>query len=311
MNRRVAVTGTTGFIGWHVCERLRDSGWTVVAIVRPGSQKPTPAGTERVEARLDASSLGRAFEDADVVVHVAGITRARSADEYRIVNVEGTRAVAEACSGRRLVHISSLTAGGPASAERPRCETDPPSPVTDYGRSKLEGETIVGESAYPRWTILRPAAVYGPRDRQFLPLFQLARRGVLLRLPNAASFALNLVHVREVARAVELALGSESSVRQTLSIADPKPVTMDDILAALAATFGRACRPLSVPMVLLRAGAALGIAGLTRERVAELTSPGFVCDVGRAQECLGFRAAITVAEGFRATAEWYRTNEWL
>jgi len=313
MTRRVAVTGATGFIGWHVCERLRDAGCSVKAIVRPESRKAVPDGVERVTAALETDAMTDACVHAETIVHVAGITRARSAGEYHRVNVEGTRAVAAAALAchARMVHVSSLTAAGPASAERPRTEADAPTPITAYGRSKRESETSVTRTAGLRWTILRPGAVYGPRDRQFLPLFRLARLGIFLRLPNAAAFALNLVHVDDVARAIERVVTGGAGEGETLFIARAEPVSIDTILKTLASTFDRVYRPVPVPVALLHAGGWLGLNGLSDERVAELTSAGFACRVDAAERSLGFRAGIDLTEGFRSTASWYREKGWL
>jgi nucleoside-diphosphate-sugar epimerase len=310
---RVAVTGATGFIGWHICERLRDAGWTVIATVRPGSRKAVPLDVERVESRLDAQALGSRWQRAEVIVHAAGIVRAGSAAEYTAVNVEGTRAVVGAAKtlGVRVVQVSSLTAAGPAPAEQPRREADVSRPITGYGASKLAAEQVLHGASGLRWTIVRPAAVYGPRDRQFLPLFQAARRGLFLRLPNAATFSLTLVHVGDVARAIEMVCGSGGADGDTLFVGHPAPASMDDILRTLASTFGRVYRPRPVPFALARVGAWLGVGGLSAERLREVQSPGFVCDVERAAQRLGFHAEIDVAEGFRSTAAWYRGNRWL
>src|SRR5262245_45599498 len=311
---RAAVTGATGFIGWHVCEHLRAAGWDVTAIVRPGSTKPCPAGTERVEASLDPASLRGACRQAAVIVHAAGVVRAPSAAAYRVVNVDGTAAVADAARslGSRLVHVSSLTAVGPAPAYRPCNEDDRPRPITAYGASKLAAETAVRDAIGLRWTIVRPAAVYGPRDRQFLPLFQTARRGIFLRLPNAGTFVLTLAHVVDVARAIELVCRSSGAVDgDTLFIGYPSPASMDDVFRALASTCGRAYRPLPVPFTLARVGAWLGVGGLNAERIREARAVGFVCNVERVAQRLGFRAAIDLDQGFRSTAQWYRENGWL
>jgi dihydroflavonol-4-reductase len=313
MTGRVAVTGATGFIGWHVCERLRDAGCTVVAIVRPASKKSLPEGIERVEAGLDAPGLIRGCQGADAIVHAAGIVRARSAAEYTAVNVEGTRAVVEAARAldARMVHVSSLTAAGPAPSERPHREGDVPAPITDYGASKLESEAVLRRMSGLRWTIVRPAAVYGPRDRQFLPLFQAARRGMFPRLPNADAFSLTLVHVEDVARAIELVYGSGAVDRETLFIGHPRPASFDGVLRTLALTFERRYRPLPIPFALIRLGAWLGVGGLTAARLREVQSAGFVCHVERAEQGLGFQAAIDLVEGFRSTADWYVANGWL
>src|SRR5262245_51113929 len=164
MPDRVAVIGATGFIGWHVCERLRDTGWHVVAVVRPESQeKALPAQVERACAVLETGALARACANVSVIVHAAGVTRARSTSDYQRVNVEGTREVAQAARAlnARLVHISSLTAAGPAPADRPRSEQDLSAPITDYGRSKLASERLISALSGLRWTVARPAAIYG------------------------------------------------------------------------------------------------------------------------------------------------------
>jgi nucleoside-diphosphate-sugar epimerase len=310
---RVAVTGATGFIGWHVCERLRDAGWQVVAVARPGSRKPLPPGVERVAANLDTGALLRVCGRATAIVHAAGITRARSTAEYRLVNVEGTRAVAEAARAldARMVHVSSLTAAGPAPSDRPKTEADASSPITAYGRSKLDSEGLVIGTPGLRWTTIRPAAVYGPRDRQFLPLFQAARRGLIPRPWNADVFALTLVHVEDVARAIEMACGRDAADRQTLFIGHPAVVSLDSLLRTVALTLNHTYRPVPVPFALVRLSAWLGVGGMSAERFREMTSPGFVCSVERADRCLGFRAAVDLADGFRSTADWYFANRWL
>ena len=311
--RRVAVTGATGFIGWHVCACLRSAGWSVAAVVRPDSRKPVPEGVQLVPANLDIAALAEACANATVIVHAAGVTRARSLAEYRRVNVEGTRAVAETARalGARMIHVSSLTAAGPAAADHPRTEVDAREPITDYGRSKLEAEELIERMAGLRWTIVRPAAVYGPRDRQFLPLFQAARRGLFLRPANAGAFALTFVHVDDVARAMALACDRNSVDGDIFFLGFPVSRSLDSLLRTLALTFDRPYRPLSVPITMVRLAAWLGVGGLGRERVCELMSPGFVCNVERASRRLGFEAAIDLEQGCRTTAAWYAGARWL
>ena len=313
MAGRIAVTGATGFIGRHIAERLRDEGWTVVAIVRPGSSKPLPDGVDRVVASLDRAAIVERCRNVDAIVHAAGIVRARSAAEYTAVNVGGTRAVVEAARAldARVVHLSSLTTVGPAPLERPCREGDPCTPITDYGVSKLEAETVLRAAIGVRWTILRPAAVYGPRDRQFLPLFQTARRGIFPRLPNGGVFFLTLVHVADVARAVAAVCSSTVADGETFFVGHGVPASIDDILRTLASTFNRAYHPIPVPFALVRLGAWLGVAGLSGERLREMHSVGFVCSVEGAERRLKFRATIDLTDGFESTAAWYRAQGWL
>jgi nucleoside-diphosphate-sugar epimerase len=314
MTGRAAVTGATGFIGWHVCERLRDAGWNVVGVVRPESrEKPLPTYVERACATLETEALTRVCTNVSVIVHAAGITHARSSDEYQRVNVAGTRSVALAARtlNARLVHISSLTAAGPAPADRPRTEGDESAPITAYGRSKMDSETLISGLSGLRWTVIRPAAVYGPRDRQFLPLFQAARRGLLPRPSNADAFSLTLAHVDDVARAIAMACARHDMDRETLFIGHPTPVSLDVLLGMVAQALRCSYRPVPVPWPLVRLGAWVGIGGLSAERLSEITSPGFVCRVERAEQRLGFRAGVGLAEGLESTADWYLANHWL
>jgi nucleoside-diphosphate-sugar epimerase len=314
MTGRAAVTGATGFIGWHVCERLRDAGWNVVGVVRPESwEKPLPTHVERACATLETEALTRACINVSVIVHAAGITQAWSSDEYQGVNVAGTGSVALAARtlNARLVHISSLTAAGPAPADRPRTEGDESAPITAYGRSKLDSETLISRLSGLRWTVIRPAAVYGPRDRQFLPLFQAARRGLLPRPSNAGAFSLTLAHVDDVARAVAMACDRDDVDREALFIGHPTPASLDVLLRMVAQALHSSYRPVPVPWLLVRLGALVGIGGLSRERLREMTSPGFVCRVERAEQRLGFRATVGLAEGLQSTADWYLANHWL
>lgn len=313
MSRRVAVTGAAGFIGWHACERLRDAGWTVVGLTRPNHDRAVPPGVERASTELDARTLAEACAGVAAIVHVAGITYSPSATAYRIVNVDGTREVAEAAHalGARLVHIGSLAGAGPAPAENPRTENMPSSPLTPYARSKVESEAVVASVPGLRWTILRPAAVYGPRDRQLLPLFKSARRGLMPRPPNAATYSLTFVYVDDVARAIEMTCASETLDNETLFVGHPDAVSIDVLMATLARTLNRPRRVLPVPWAAIRVAAQLGIGGLNDERFVEMRSAGFVCRVERAERLLGFRAAFDLAKGLQATAAWYIANGWI
>ncbi len=159
---------------------------------------------------------------------------------YAAVNVEGTRAVAQAAAaaGARLVHVSSLAAAGPASAAAPRSEDDAPSPLTPYGRSKLDGERLVTAMHGLRWTILRPGVVYGPGDRALLPLFKCARLG-LLPLVGRRDAAYTFVHVHDVVRTIAAALDDAAANGEIVFVGHPRPATAREVLEAIRLAVGR------------------------------------------------------------------------
>jgi len=320
MRRRVIVTGATGFIGRHVSRHLVASGDDVRAILRPESTQMAPAGVATARAPLESSALKAAFRGADVVVHLAGITSAVRPQNYADVNVEGVRAVAIAArqAGARLIHVSSLAAAGPAPAGAPRHEDDPPGPITLYGRSKLAGEGVVASTSGLNWTILRPAAVYGPGDRALLPVFRLAARGVL-PLVGRPGVAYTFVHVSDLVRAIDAAINRRRD-GEIFFVGHPRPATAAELLEHIRSVVGRRALVIRVPQPVVWAAAIVGdMAGrivgrsvpLNRSRFAELSAEGFVCGVDRLRERLGVVAAINLADGLAGTAVWYREEGWL
>src|SRR5919201_712507 len=261
--------------------------------------------------------LAAAFDGSELVVHCAALIRARNEQAFRSVNVEGTRAVVSAvnATGARLIHISSLAAIGPGTPERPAREDDRPRPLTAYGKSKLASEAVVRSDARVPWTIVRPAAIYGPRDRQFLPLVRLGARGIFpLLAPSSTAFT--LVYVADVARAIAIAARDQRAFGEALFIGHPDPQTAYTILRHVAQAVGRPYRPRRLSRPTLHALALAGEAAwrLGRRpifdlaRYAEMRAEGFVCSVDRARALIGFTAATAFAEGLEKTIAWYRSS---
>lgn len=322
MSRLAVVTGGTGFIGWNLCERLLGDGWRVRAAVRATSRNPLPAGVERVDMNLEAEAMAPVLSGAGVVFHLAGLTRARSYERFVQVNAEAARQVALAARQAEtfMVLVSSQAAAGPAVAEHPAREDQVPRPVSLYGRSKLAGEVAVAAVEGLRFATVRPPGVYGPRDTDFLPLFQIGRRGVfpMLGSPRAAY---TLVHVDDAVQALvqvaEAGVDERPSVQEeTFFIGHPQVVRGADFAAALSATLERRVRPLRVPRPVLWSIAEIGeLVGnlgrpalMNRDRYRELTAPGYVCDVSKIERAVGHRARYDLQQGFAATAAWYRAQ---
>ncbi|HEU5304939.1 MAG TPA: NAD(P)-dependent oxidoreductase, partial [Gemmatimonadales bacterium] len=177
---KALVTGATGFVGSHLAETLCQRGYEVTALARSPVKAAALAnqGVRVVRGDLhDTAALDRAVEGQDVVYHVAGVVAARDEAEFLRGNREGTRnivAAAERGQRPRFVLVSSLAAAGPAPRGAPLTGGEAPRPVTAYGRSKLAAEQTVAASSL-RWSIVRPPIVYGPRDREILKVFRLAR----------------------------------------------------------------------------------------------------------------------------------------
>jgi nucleoside-diphosphate-sugar epimerase len=314
---RIVVTGATGFIGRHLVQRLVERNACVRALVRRPPVFPLPANVDVVPTAFDRRALAGSLQNGDLVVHLAGQVRARSAEEFTASNVTCTREIAAAAAavGARLVHVSSLAAAGPASPDSPRSEADDPRPLTPYGVSKLAGERVVADTHALHWTILRPGVVYGPGDGALLTLIRMADHGVLPRL-GTADAAYSFLYIDDMVRALEAAI-DQPSVGRTLFVAHPCPVTTADLNEAIRRAIGRPVAQVAIPLPLLRlaASASEAIAAvsgrllpLDRWRYEEIAAPGFVCRVDAMRDALGVEAAVGLGEGITRTVAWYRSE---
>lgn len=279
----------------------------------------------------DKASLAGACSGVRSVFHLGGLTRARTAGEFLQVNGAGTRNLAEALAERGIpggvfLYVSSLAAGGPAIAlerdpEPCRLESDPPAPVTAYGRSKLEGEVALREVADAhgrfRHVILRPPAVYGPRDEATLLLFRCLKQGIF-PIPSASMSRLSLICVHDLVDGI--LRSAESGVRGTYYISDGVVYNWREIGAKAAEIMDVAVRVLRVPYASAVAAAAIAetwglITGrapvLHRGKVREIWQPHWVCSPAKAQREWGFTAGYDLERGLEETLTWYRLNQWL
>jgi nucleoside-diphosphate-sugar epimerase len=296
-------------------------------LLRPESSRrfiaPQLSGIElRTGSIDDPGSLQRAMADITHVIHCAGATRASRIAGFYEVNQAGTRTVVNAVNqqGRiqRLVHISSLAAAGPAQPENPAREQDPPRPVSEYGKSKLAGELEVRDHCRAEHVILRPSAVYGPRDAEFLRLFQAAKCHLLAKLGGGQ--ALSLVFVRDLAEAVVTCLDHPAAAGKTYFVAGREVVTARRMAEEVAAQMNVWTLPLPVPLALvwlmcLAQEIRTRLTGkpnvLSIQKFAELRAPGWVCDPTLLERDTGCVCPTTLKTGVAETLSWYREQHWL
>ncbi|MCI0339754.1 MAG: NAD-dependent epimerase/dehydratase family protein [Planctomycetales bacterium] len=330
MSGRLAlVTGATGFVGSHLAEALAAAGWRVRALARPTSDlrwvraipgAEVAAGDVTAPASLDAAVAG-----AGTVFHCAGLTAARRSRDYDRVNAGGTRNLLEACARRRdpprFVLVSSQAAAGPSAVGVPVTEDVPCRPLSPYGESKKRAEGIVRESAGPvPFTIVRPPAVYGPRDRATLEFFKLVSRGILPDRGRRDAL-LSLVHVRDLVAGILRAGEEPRAVGGTYFLAHPEPALWSGIFEAVAEAMGRPKLrrvPFTKPVLWLVAlgqeiaAAATGrVPPLSRKRLPEFLHTSWVCSSERAAKDLGWRAKVPHREGLAESAAWYKREGWL
>ncbi len=321
---KALVTGATGFVGSHLAEALRRNGAEVTALARSPEKALalTIQGVRVVPGDLhDQAALEAAARDQDVVYHVAGVVAARSEADFLRANREGTAnvvAAAERSGSARFVLVSSLAAGGPAPKGSPLSGREPPQPVTAYGRSKLAAEQVVRGSGL-RWSIVRPPIVYGPRDREVLKIFRIARLG-LAPVFGDGSQELSAVHATDLANALIAASQSERTVGGTYNACHPEVFTSRELGRAVGSAMGRSVGTVRIPGMLGRAllsvtEASARLTGqatiLTTDKANEFFQPAWTGDPTPLTQDSGWRAAFDLRTGLADTYQWYRQAGWL
>ena len=325
---KILLTGASGFVGSHILDSLRARGLDTVLLLRPTSNQQFIASHLR-EVKLrpgsigDPESLRQAMAGVTHVIHCAGATRASRISGFYEANQAGARNVIDAVNAQggrvqRVVHISSLAAAGPAVRQNPAREEDPPHPVSEYGKSKLVGELEVRNHCRTEYVIVRPPAVYGPRDMEFLRLFKAVKNHVLPK-PSGAQ-ALSLVFVKDLADAVVSCLEHPGAAGKTYFVASPEIVTARGMAEEIAVQMHAWTVPLPLPTALLwpvcLAQEVLSrLTGkpsvLSLQKFAELRAPGWVCAPARLEQEIGCACATTLKLGIAETLAWYQNQHWL
>jgi nucleoside-diphosphate-sugar epimerase len=318
---KALVTGATGFIGGHLVAALVRQGFDVSCLARKSSSLDSLEGLDVNIIRGDCSDPDtlRGLEGFDYVFHCAGQTKAVDLKVLYMVNEQGVenliRAVRRDSPGlRRFVYLSSLAAAGPSRDGRPLKEDAEPSPVSEYGKSKLGGErhVLAVRDSLP-FTIIRPPAVYGPRDRDLFLVFRMVDMGLALSWGKSYY---SFVYVEELVNGIILSALKEEGAGEIFFISDGAIYSSDDIIDSIAEALGRSPLKVPAPRFMLPLLGAIGerLKGcsiMNADKVREIRHTHWICDTGKAVDKLGYSPKTTMREGARWTAEWYRIHKWL
>jgi len=300
----IAITGGTGFVGQTLLDLAGASGIGVRALARRTADLREGVTWLRGDLQ-DRAALARLVQGAEVVIHVAGLVNAADPEDFDRANVEGTAALIDAAKAAgvpRFVFVSSLSAREPE--------------LSRYGASKARAELHVKASGLD-WTIVRPPAIYGPRDAEMFELFRAAKFGVV---PVPAGGRASMIHVEDLARLLlTLTAGGEGITGETFEPDDGEPQgwANTDMARAIGAAVGRRVAVLNLPPAILRLAARVdgllrgGRAKLTMDRVGYMTHPDWVVSAQAQPPADLWQPRIETRAGLAATAEWYRAHGWL
>jgi nucleoside-diphosphate-sugar epimerase len=308
--RLAAITGATGFLGRHLVQTLQDQGWVVRLLAR---RDPIAAGQLGRETQViigdldDRAALEALCRGADVVIHAAGLVRARSAAAFTAVNAHGAHRLAQAAAAVGTPHvvlISSLAAREPQ--------------LSDYAASKRAGEDAARDVLAQRLTVVRPPAIYGPGDREIFRLFHAVARLPVLPVFNSRA-RIAMIHAEDAAQQIA-ALAAAAPAGGVLALSDARSEGYGwrELLQTAANAVGTAPKLAPAPNFLLLAGGAMG-------SLARLTGAAPMLTVGKARELShpnwGInaeeqtknvpKARFGLPEGFAQTVNWCRKVGWL
>jgi dihydroflavonol-4-reductase len=322
------VTGASGFVGSHLVDKLIAEGHQVRCILR-GSSSRRWLENKPVEifdcGLFDKEALKKILKDADYLFHIAGVVKSKDESGYFKGNVETTRVlldtVLEVNPGiKRVLLTSSLTACGPSLDGKPCNEETQEHPITAYGRSKLAQEKLA-KSYMDKLpiTIIRPPAVFGPRDTEIYLVFKTYKYG-LMTLIGFDKKELSLVYVEDLVNGIYLAALSEKGTGQIYFISASEINNWVEVSRYIGKPMGRRALMIRLPhwLVYSVAGAAQLFAFFSSkpatfniEKARDFVQKAWICSVQKAENDLGYRQSLSIEEGLRRTIEWYKEMKWL
>lgn len=330
---KILITGASGFIGSFIVEEALRRGFETWAAVRRSSSREY-LRDERIKfIELNLSSKEELVEqlrgkDFDYVVHAAGVTKCLHKEDFRRINTEGTKNLADALLElqiplKRFVFVSSLSIFGAIREQQPYeeiRESDTPQPNTEYGRSKLAAEQYLEQlgNRLP-YIILRPTGVYGPREKDY---FVMAKS-----IKQHSDFAvgyrrqdITFVYVSDVVQAIFLALDAPQVGRKYF-LSDGEVYQSTTFSNLIHEELGRPWWiRITAPEWVLRIITFFGeytsrltgkVSVLNKDKYNILRQRNWRCDIQPAIDELGYQPTVKLAEGVKRTIKWYKDNGWL
>lgn len=322
---KILLTGANGFVGSHILEELSSYNHEITAIVRKTSNLKwinINSVILKYGDLQDTVFLEKAVEQADVIIHCAGAVRALNWNTYEKVNVTGTKNLVQAVlknnkNLKKFIFISSQAAMGPSSGKTPRSPYEKENPVSDYGKSKLMAEKEVKalEGKFP-YTILRPASVYGPRDKDIFTFFRMVNRH--LQPKTYSKHLIQLVFVKDIAKLITLIIDNPSTNNKIYYLSDGQTYSWQDVAKTIACGAQIKSFPVLIfDFVFKIAGTIYEIIGnitkkpqvLNKQKINEMLQTYWTADNSQILKDTGF-SFEKLENGSKITYNWYLQNKY-
>ncbi len=330
MTQNVAlVTGGTGFTGRYLLRRLCELGFEVRCIKRKNSKTDDLADLEIkwYEGNVyDAELLEEAMESVTQVYHVAAAYRATNLPDQELVDVHltSTKILAELAlkqpNFERFVHCSTVGVLGHIE-NPPADESTPYNPGDIYQETKADAEKWLVEfsnnSGLP-YTVVRPAAIYGPGDRRLLKLFKMARLP-LIPLFGFTKGLYHLIHVEDLVEFMWYSTTTKETLSQIYICGNPEPSSIKSMLKIIANNNGRHAHFIRIPSspifmiakVIEKLSKFFNVEPFLYPRRVAFFTKDRAFDTSKLASVKGFEYKYTEEKGIRALDEWYKEQKWL
>lgn len=331
MKQKILVTGASGFVGSHFVETAFNAGYEIHAAVRKSSlvDPIRPFVAKFVYLEFDnLTGLVSFFseEKYTYIVHAAALTKAKTVQLMHTVNVDVTSNLIKAAfqatvPPKRFVFISSLAAIGPVSYDdAPITEENTYNPITIYGKSKQAAEEMIIDG-YPDRpiSIIRPTAVYGPREKDLFILFDTMNRGIDAYIGKGPQ-KLSFIYVKDLATLLLNSCLLPGDRVEVFNATDGKVYSRYEMADIFKRTLSRKLVRFHVPYTIVKKVAQLcgwlyrnsqKTPVLYPERLGELTAQNWACDISKAESALNFRPKYDLQDGLTESLFWYKDNNWL
>lgn len=332
--KTILITGATGFVGRHIVEETILRGFQIIASVRKSSNTEflkqnniTCVYLSLHEPKIlaiELSEIQNKYGNIDFLIHNAGITQSLKSKTYYDVNFQLSsnllNAVSRFKTPPKFIFISSLAAIGPGQefSLQPIRETDSPNPITHYGKSKLKAENILMNQNIVPWIIVRPTAVYGPREKNLFSMIKSVNNGFEFYVGSKEQ-TLSFIHVNDLADAI-ISLCESKISNEVFNLSDGQAYSVMRLNQILKSILKKKTQSIVLPITLVRIIAFFAeIVGhlihkapiLNGDKVNELKQLNWMCDNSKIINEIGFSPKFTLETGMRETIKWYNNNGWL